>query len=137
MLDCAEALWGIESPAHAELDPDAPHPVITPLGCSLVEVGGTVHFAPGSRLAEAYGVLSAEEGYHCSYGLSPEARGHLEGGPLRATAWDADGDVRGVELDDHPFFVATLFQPERAALDERVPPIVRAFVEAAAATQRR
>jgi CTP synthase (UTP-ammonia lyase) len=48
---------------------------------------------------------------------------------LRATAWDLDGDVRGVELESHPFFVATLFQPERAALTGRVPPLVRAFLE--------
>jgi CTP synthase (UTP-ammonia lyase) len=31
----------------------------------------------------------------------------------------------------HPFFVATLFQPERAALGARLPPIVAAFVRAA------
>jgi CTP synthase (UTP-ammonia lyase) len=53
-------------------------------------------------------------------------------GPLRATAHDAQGDVRGVELDAHPFFVCTLFQPERAALRGEVPPLVLAFIEAAA-----
>ncbi len=132
VLECAEALWGIEAPRHAELDPDAPEPVIAPLSCRLVEVSGAVRFAPGSRLAAAYGALSAEEGYHCSYGLSEGARRHLEGGPLRATAWDGDGDVRGVELDGHPFFVATLFQPERAALEGRLPPIVHALVSAMA-----
>lgn len=35
-------------------------------------------------------------------------------------------------MDGHPFFVATLFQPERAALKEKTPPLVRAFIEAAA-----
>jgi CTP synthase (UTP-ammonia lyase) len=38
--------------------------------------------------------------------------------------------VRGIELDDHPFFVATLFQHERGALQGRLPPPVRAFTEA-------
>jgi len=41
--------------------------------------------------------------------------------------------VRAVEMDGHPFFVATLFQPERAALAGKTPAVVRAFVEAAAA----
>lgn len=132
MLECAESLWGMPAPRHAELHPDAPHPVIAPLECSLVEVSGAVRFAPGSRLASAYGALSAEEGYHCSYGLSEEAYTYLDRGPLRATAWDTEGDVRGVELEGHPFFVATLFQPERAALEGRLPPIAGAFVEAAA-----
>ena len=36
--------------------------------------------------------------------------------------------LRALELADHPFFVATLFQPERAALEGRTPPLVRAFV---------
>jgi CTP synthase (UTP-ammonia lyase) len=45
---------------------------------------------------------------------------------LRATSHDAQGEIRGVELDGHPFFVATLFQPERAALRGEVPPIVAA-----------
>jgi len=54
-------------------------------------------------------------------------------GPLRATGHDEDGEVRAIELDDHPFFVATLFQPERAALAGRRAPLVEAFVRACAA----
>lgn len=41
------------------------------------------------------------------------------------------------ELDGDPFFVATLFQPERAALRGEVPAIVAAFVRAAAGAARR
>jgi CTP synthase (UTP-ammonia lyase) len=37
-----------------------------------------------------------------------------------------------VELRDHPFFIGTLFQPERAALRGETPPLVKAFVEAVA-----
>jgi len=132
LLEVAEALWGIDTAGHAELDPSVPDPVIAPLVCSLVEKGGLVHFAPGSRLAAAYGRTAAREEYHCSYGLSPTYRDHLDDGPLRVTSWDDDGDVRGVELDGHPFFVATLFQPERAALRGLVPPIVVAFLTAVA-----
>jgi hypothetical protein len=36
-----------------------------------------------------------------------------------------------VELAEHPFLVATLFQPERAALLGRLPPLALAFVRAA------
>jgi len=131
VLECAAALWGIPFPAHAELDPGAADPVIAPLACALVEKGGRVRFVAGSTLASAYGTASAIEEYHCSYGMSPRSRPHLDAGPLRAAAWDDDGDVRGVELDGHPFFVATLFQPERGALRGVLPPLVRAFVAAA------
>ncbi|HEY3517054.1 MAG TPA: hypothetical protein VGL98_08400 [Gammaproteobacteria bacterium] len=40
------------------------------------------------------------------------------------------GSVRAVELAYHPFFIGTLFQPERAALHGQLPPLVRAFVAA-------
>jgi CTP synthase (UTP-ammonia lyase) len=40
--------------------------------------------------------------------------------------------LRAVELSDHPFYVATLFQPERAALKGTLPPLVRALVQACA-----
>ena len=54
------------------------------------------------------------------------------GSPYR----DADGVLRAIELDGHPFFVGTLFQPERAALDGATPPLVRALLVAAAARRR-
>jgi CTP synthase (UTP-ammonia lyase) len=76
-------------------------------------------------------VPSAREEYHCRYGLSREYSVRLANGPLRASAWDADGDVRAVELDGHPFFIATLFQPEQSALSGRTHPLIRAFVHAA------
>ncbi len=130
VLEAAASLWHLDSPSHAELDPDAVNPVVVALSCSLVEVSGHIRFAPRSRLAAAYGRLEAEEQYHCRYGLNPLYAHHLTTGALHATAWDRAGDVRAVELDDHPFFVATLFQPERAALAGKAPPLVSAFLRA-------
>ncbi|HET8761901.1 MAG TPA: CTP synthase [Gemmatimonadales bacterium] len=132
ILEYAGSVWQLDSSraAHAELDPDAADPVIAPLACSLVEEQGRVRFAPTSRLAQLYGRDHAIEGYHCNYGLNPNYAQRLSDGALRATAWDDAGDVRGVELTDHPFFVATLFQPERAALEGKVPPVVTGLVGA-------
>jgi CTP synthase (UTP-ammonia lyase) len=44
--------------------------------------------------------------------------------------------VRAVELEDHPFFLATLFQPERAALRGMAHPLVNAFAAAACGSLR-
>lgn len=117
---------------HAETAPTASRPVITLLACALVEATETVHFLPGSRIAAIYGCEESTEGYRCSYGLNPELQDALVSGPLRAGAKDATGAIRAVELDDHPFFLATLFQPERVALKNRHPPLVAAFVRASA-----
>lgn len=132
VLEYARNVLGWHDAEHAETAPDAARAVIAPLECSLVEVSDQVFFRPGSRLASAYGALQAEERYHCRYGLNPQFAAELTRGPLRVTATDAANAVRGIELDGHPFFVATLFQPERAALQGVAPPVVAAFVSAIA-----
>jgi len=131
LLEYARNVLGWHDAEHAETAPNAARTLIAPLTCSLVEVSGRIRFTPETRLARAYETGEAHEGYHCRYALNPEFRAALTSGDLRVAAVDDDDDVRAVELATHPFFVATLFQPERAALSGRVPPIVRAFVASA------
>jgi CTP synthase (UTP-ammonia lyase) len=131
LLEYAQAEWDIDLPAHAEADPNAADPVIVPLECPLIDVADRIDFALTSRLATIYGVASTTEEYLCRYGLSPAYATRLESGPLRIAARDARGAVIGVEHATHPFFIATLFQPERAALKNHTPPLVSAFVSAA------
>ena len=130
VIEYARNVLGWADAEHAETAPQAARQVIVPLLCSLVEVSEAVHLLGGSRLAKAYGTPDIVEGYHCNYGLAAGFREALADGPLRVNALDDAGEVRGVELDDHPFFVATLFQHERNALQGRVSPPVRAFVQA-------
>jgi len=117
---------------HAETAPDAGRAVIALLACALVDATDTVELLPGTRIAAAYDREQATEGYRCRYGLNPSFQAALVSGPLRASAYDSAGEVRAVELDDHPFFVGTLFQPERAALKGELPPLAAAFVRASA-----
>ncbi len=131
VIEYARGVLGWADAHHAETAPGGARPVIAPLACSMVEVTGSVRLIAGSRIAAAYGHEQTIEGYHCRYGLNPEMVSELTRGPLRVAARDVDGEIRALELDDHPFFVLTLFQPERAALEQRVPPIVLAFVRAA------
>lgn len=130
VIEYARDVLGWDDAEHAETAPAAARAVIAPLQCTLVEATGTVHFRPGSRIARAYGAPSAREDYHCRYGINPAFATELVAGPLRATAHDDAGEVRAVELDGHPFFVAALFQPERTALAGRTPPLVAAFIQA-------
>jgi CTP synthase (UTP-ammonia lyase) len=130
IVEYARNVLGWSDATHAEEDPGAGRAVIAALQCSLVEVHRTVRLAPQSRLAAAYRTDHITEGYHCSFGLNPDFQSALIGGSLRATAWDDNGEVRAVELDAHPFFVATLFQPERAALTGHCPPLVTSFLAA-------
>ncbi len=133
VIEYARHVLGWADAEHAETAPNAARAVISPLACVLVEATEVVRLWPGTRIAAAYGRLQTTEGYRCRYGLNPAFQATLVAGPLRAAADDAAGEVRAVELDDHPFFVATLFQPERAALLGQLAPLVLAFVAACAA----
>jgi CTP synthase (UTP-ammonia lyase) len=83
-------------------------------------------------IAQAYESAEIREGYRCRYGVNPQFEGELLRRELHAVGHDAQQGLRAVELSGHPFFVATLFQPERAALGGALPPLVDAFVEACA-----
>jgi CTP synthase (UTP-ammonia lyase) len=132
LLEYAHNACGISEAQHAEIDPDAALPLIAPLACSLVEQTEEILLTEEGRLRQAYGLPRIIEGYHCSYGLNPEYASLVLRDGLTATAHDRNGEVRGVELAGHPFYVAVLFQPERRALQGEVPPLVAAFVAAMA-----
>lgn len=131
VVEYARHVLGWADAEHAETAPDAARPVIVPLSCGLVEVRDTVKLFPGTQIAAIYQAHEIEEGYHCRYGLGSGFREAIAGHPLRVAAVDEQDDVRALELDDHPFFIATLFQHERSALQDICPPLVRAFVKAA------
>jgi CTP synthase (UTP-ammonia lyase) len=132
LIEYARNVLGWADAESAETAPHAARVVISPLECALVEATRRVRLFAGSRIAAASGAAETLEGYRCGYGLNPEFRAALLAGPLRAVADDDTGEVRAVELEGHPFFVATLFQPERAALKGEGAPLVRAFVAACA-----
>ena len=135
VLEYARNHLGWVDAEHAETAPDSDQAIITPLSCSLVEAFAPIRLLPGSRIANAYGTTETQERYRCRYGLRKELEAQLFAGPLKVSGYDHDGEIRAMELDAHPFFVATLFQPERAALEGSTPPLVKAFV-LACATQR-
>ena len=130
VLEYARNVLGWADAEHGELAPDAERVVIAPLSCSLVNASGTVRLAPYTRMAQAYGRLDIHEGYHCRYGINPEFADALLEGNLIPSGNDLAGDLRALELLDHPFFVATLFQPERAALKGVTPPLALALLKA-------
>jgi CTP synthase (UTP-ammonia lyase) len=135
VIEYARHVLGIADADHAETS-SAGRLVITPLSCSLVGATGTIRFAAGSRVARLYGVLESEERYHCSYGVDPAFRAALETGGMRVTGVDAEGDVRVGELEGHPFYLGTLYQPELSSTPGRPAPVVQGFLSAAAERAR-
>jgi CTP synthase (UTP-ammonia lyase) len=71
--------------------------------------------------------------YHCSFGLNGRYRRLMESSSLHVTAVDDQDEIRAVELEGHPFFAATLFEPEMDAPSA----FVNAFVAACARQRER
>ncbi|WP_201006751.1 CTP synthase C-terminal region-related (seleno)protein [Pseudomonas cichorii] len=132
LIEYARNCLGWQDAEHGETSPDSPHTIITPLSCSLVEATAPIHLVSDSLIAKAYGVSEIAERYRCSYGLRPELEASMFGDALKISGRGPEGDIRSIELQGHPFFVATLFQPERAALQGVVPVLVTTFVRACA-----
>lgn len=116
---------------HAETAPEAAVPVIAPLARELVDQTGEVNFRPDTRLHGIFGGQPATAEYRCRFGINPAYRDQLEKAGMIFSGFDAEGDVRAIELGMHPFFAATLFQPERGAMRGERNPLIAAFVDAA------
>jgi CTP synthase (UTP-ammonia lyase) len=117
---------------HAETAPDADDRVIDRLSCSLIGEERNVTAVPGTRMHDLCGPIPFVGFHWCNYGLAPNYVEQLSRHGLVISALADDAGVEAVELPGHPFFVATLFQPQVGSLaGQRLHPIIEAFVAAA------
>jgi CTP synthase (UTP-ammonia lyase) len=45
---------------------------------------------------------------YCNFGVNPDKASLLHGSALAISGCDAEGEIRVIELPDHPFFLGTL-----------------------------
>jgi CTP synthase (UTP-ammonia lyase) len=132
LIEYARSVLGLSDADDVQYDPDASTPLIVPLVCCLKGQTAPLHLGEGTRIASVYGRSGqVSEAYHCQYGLNPEFVDTIRASQLAISAWDDEKAPRAVELPDHPFFVATLFQPELSSTPEDVHPLILALVDAA------
>lgn len=136
LIEYARNALSLTDADHEETRPEAACLLVSRLSSPMVEKEGCVLLQEGSCLRQIYGRDSSTEVYHCNFGLSRGHEAMLNDGRLRVAARDATGAVHAVELAEHPFFMATLFQPERLALQSQMHPIIRAFAQAALAKKQ-
>ena len=78
----------------------------------------------GTRAATLYGASMAIEEYWCNYGVNPDYAKSLGEAGLVASGIGEDGEMRIVELADHPFYVATLFLPQMRSAPGQPHPVL-------------
>ncbi len=136
LVEFARNVAGIDDAAHEETDEAAADPVVARLSCSLVGERRTVTAVPGTRVAELCGTEPFTGFHWCNYGLSPAWEERLAAAGLVVSAHAEDAGVEAVELPGHPFYVATLFQPQVGSSETGVlHPLLGALADAARAAR--
>ena len=131
-IEFARNVLGLEDAAHAEYDPYASRLVVRPLSCSLVGKKLVVQIRNiPSRVREACRIDALEEQYYCNFGLDPAYQDAIDAAGFKVVGTDADGEARMLELESHPFYVATLFLPQASSGPAHPHPLITAFLRAA------
>ena len=114
---------------HRRERPNAAHRIITPgvLPRARQTARGTEAFrtCAGSRSNPArcwrriYDASIANEEYFCNFEVNAEYVSAFEADGMTSSAFGEQGELRAVELPSHPFFVATLFQPQLGSTEGR------------------
>jgi CTP synthase (UTP-ammonia lyase) len=133
---------GLRDAGHAEYDSHAATLLIAPVSCPVpgrpegaprLSGAQTIRLRPGSLVSRTYQRLEIDEEFFCNYELDPAFQADLQAAGLQLVGVDENALARVVELDDHPFFVATLFLPQLASTEGRPHPLITAYLEAVAA----
>ena len=131
VIEFARNVAGIAGAEHAETAPDAEQPVVDRLACSLVGQERSVTAIPGTRMHDLCGSAPFIGFHWCNYGIAPAYADRLAKHGLRIAARADDAGIEAVELAEHPFFIATLFQPQVGSVAGRsLHPIIQAFAAA-------
>ena len=130
VLEFAKNVLGQKDAGNTEDNTNTRLPLINAMFCSLREKPGQINFNNPSRLRSIYKSDFTEEQYNCGFGVNRELLHLFNDSDLVFTGFDKDNDPRAFELNNHPFFIGTAFQPERSALKQKNHPLITSFVQA-------
>jgi CTP synthase len=141
VAEFARHVAGMEGANSTEFDIETPYPVIDllPEQKEVADLGGTMRLGAdpvklheGSRVREVYGEAVVYERHRHRYEVNNLLRKRLQSAGLQISGTSPDERlVEVVELEDHPFFVASQFHPEFKSRPERAAPLFDGFVAAA------
>jgi len=141
VAEFARNVAGMEGANSTEFDLETPFPVIDllPEQKEVADLGGTMRLGAdpiklhtGTRAREIYGEAVIYERHRHRYEVNNLLRKRLQSAGLCISGTSPDERlVEVVELEQHPFFVASQFHPEFKSRPERPAPLFRDFIAAA------
>jgi CTP synthase len=136
----ARHVLGMKGANTTEADPDTPYPVIdmlpeqrvvTDLGGTMRLGGHDVLIRKPSRAFDIYRTEKIRERHRHRYELNQKFLKRFEENGMKYSAFSDNGRRAEIlELEGHPFYMATQYHPEYVSRPERPEPIYVAFVAA-------
>ncbi|MCA0985450.1 CTP synthase [Halobacillus yeomjeoni] len=140
-VEFARNVLGLKGAHSAEIDPSTPHPIIDllPEQKEVSDLGGTLRLGifpsrlkEGTRAMEAYGEEVIYERHRHRFEFNNHYREQMEAAGFNFSGTSPDGRlVEIIEVDDHPWFVASQFHPEFKSRPTRPQQLFHGFVGAA------
>jgi CTP synthase (UTP-ammonia lyase) len=147
LIELSRNVLGLADADTAENGSASANVVITPVACPLpgrrpggpaMSGGDRVRVVAETRLAALYSAGDPSEEYFCNYEVNAAFIPRWEAAAgLRVAARGSGAEMRAFELADHPFYVATLFQPQLSSRSDRPHPLVEGFLRIALTTEHR
>lgn len=145
VIEAARNLLGLKDASSTEFDPATTEPVIATMAEQLAvvegagDLGGTMRLGdqaavlvPGSIVAGLYGTAEVVERHRHRYEVNNAYRERLEEAGLRVSGTSPDRElVEFVELEGHPYYVATQAHPEFRSRPGRAHPLFAGLIGAA------
>ncbi len=132
-------LNGLAKTSSLELDQESPDPVIHIMDGQedILGTGGTMRLGnyecvldPDSKAAKLYGESSVMERHRHRYEVNNAYREFFAKAGVRFAGLSPDHKlVELIELDDHPFFMASQYHPELRSRPNKAHPIFDGYIE--------
>ncbi|MFG6114039.1 CTP synthase [Halobacillus sp. MO56] len=141
-VEFARNVLGLEGAHSAEIDPATPHPIIDllPEQKEVSDLGGTLRLGiypcklqEGSKAKEAYGDEVIYERHRHRFEFNNHYREEMEEKGFSFSGTSPDGRlIEIIEVEDHPWFIASQFHPEFKSRPTRPQELFYGFIGAAA-----
>jgi CTP synthase len=144
VIEFARNVLGYEKANSTEMEM-TPHPVVDLMeaqkglseGSSMRRGSYACHLDPHSKVCRAYNATTIAERHHHRYEFNNDYLEEFEAAGMRAVGINPEtGLVEVMELDNHPWFVATQYNPEYNSNVLNPHPLFVAFVAAALANKK-
>ena len=144
-VEFARNVLGLKDANSSELDPDGKNSVIDilPEQEGIKDMGATMRLGDhevmisGGKAEELYGSNTIFERHRHRYEINPEYISQIEEKGMKYTGRDKSGRrMEILELEDHPYFMASQFHPEFKSRPDKPSPLHLGLVRAALELQK-